>query len=73
MIILNTLPQMDERVYAFQSFRIYWITINSQGLVVLMTAICHTISSALVIWPRQMTILLPQYYLLILTFIFYLT
>lgn len=61
MITMNTLPQTDECAYVFQSFKIYWITINSQGLVVLMTAICHTISSTLVIWPRQMQILLLLY------------
>lgn len=68
----NSARTREEDAVSF-NVRIYWITSNSQDLVVSRITSCPKIPSTLVAWPRQMQVLLFQYQLLILTTLSHIT
>lgn len=66
----HALPETETNtVVSFYSVRVYWRKINSKGLGVSMASNLPDYLPALVIWPRQMRVLVFQSQLQILTHI----
>lgn len=66
----HALPETETNTFvSFYSMRVYWRKINSKGLGVFMASNLPDYLATLVIWPRQMRVLVFQSQLQILTHI----